>query len=177
MAGSGTSLNKFTHFDAARRTPVRRTRESVGRMAAGCRRMDRAAVAVKRSVQAKTWAAVDNPPRLRLVQSVPPPYAGATWVGGGAWSVARLRSMDPSALWTPPLYGQGQVVSATLVADIGKAKLLGSARRMRAGGSWSVFRKMEVVRDVYRFRRRGIAEEEQAGRQAKRRRQHQSRPS
>jgi hypothetical protein len=57
------------------------------------------------------------------------------------------------------LSGQGQVVSATLIADIGN-ECLGSAGRTRAGPSHWFLREKEVVRDVDRFRRRGITEEE-----------------
>jgi hypothetical protein len=63
----------------------------------------------------------------------------------------------PSAV---PLSGQGQVVSATLIVDIGKTTFGGVLGQMKVGLLLSVFGEMEVVRDVDRFRRGGVAEEE-----------------
>jgi hypothetical protein len=65
----------------------------------------------------------------------------------------------PYAVYAVSLSGQGQVVSATLIADVGN-ECLGSAGRTRAGRSHWFLREKEVVRDVDRFRRRGITEEE-----------------
>jgi hypothetical protein len=62
-------------------------------------------------------------------------------------------------LYAVPLSGQGRGVSATLIADVVN-ECLGSAGRTRAGRSHWFLRGKEVVRDVDRFRRRGISEEE-----------------
>jgi hypothetical protein len=59
-----------------------------------------------------------------------------------------------------PRSGQGQVVSATLITDIGKITFGGVLGQMKVGLLLSVFGEMEVVRDVDRFTRRGITEEE-----------------
>jgi hypothetical protein len=56
--------------------------------------------------------------------------------------------------------GQGPVISATLIAEIGKITFGEVLGRTKVGLLPSVFRKMEVVRDVDRFRHRGITEEE-----------------
>ena len=69
----------------------------------------------------------------------------------------RRSTCQPCAV---PLSGQGQVVSATLIADIGRTTFGGVLGQMKVGLLLSVFREMEVVKDVDRFTRRGITEEE-----------------